>query len=1434
METNYELKHKSLLVPLKAVLLVIAMALVGFTTYAQQGKVVKVANDEQLIEAMENHSVGTIELTAGYYAYLNIQAESGTTIVKQANGNGNRDTGGCTYYIVSRLTCFNVENEGDFVGQVADAGTLPDQCPDWDPILLTGDCCPPNSPVWGTWLVIDQPVGSTLNFILPLNQYQNPFEINKPGRYTLAYEWDDPSGTYEYAYVETEYYFFGPESVELSAPDVCGLMTTVDFVIDMPLEFSASITWELDGEPYAGPTASGSFDLTVDYCGLHELSVIVETLFEGDETNCPDTTTIIIDFSCEPVADAGDDVNVCGELCYSSLIGSTGLLTFSPSHAWSWVQLDGPGTLVFDDEFAEVTSVCATDPLCAYGIYQVQFQVQNGLCYDEDEMFLRFFEEVDADAGDDQILCGEFAFSLTAVPTEFCGEAGVNYFAFGEWTQVSGPTTATILDPTNYETGVTIDGSLPCPYGEYTFRWTEYNGVGTPFQGCSDYDEVLVTVFERPVADAGDDVDECVDLAYSPFCYNLDGNFDYCYSMVGTWTKSCGPGDVTFRDINDPNTEICFEEPGRYKLTWTLTNDAEGCEDEDEVIFDLLEQPVAMGEVAELQAPCDDLCIDLGLAGITKYDYFGSEEGECPNFTDMAHWSYVAGPCDDPTSVTFTDDTNPETDLCVSYYGAYTVRWNEVNMDADGDSVCASFYDVFVEFYETPEPFAGDDESVCGNCYTLQGIQYDYLGGCNEHLSDYYYWESLPTNPCPVTFSDFESLTPMVCIPDDIACYGTYGFVLHEANGNCYGSDTVYICFSDVPGDIPVCFWNDPNDCGEFQDYYGPDFIYNGCLEPNEVLEVCAEGHTNIEVSPWCYCPSWFDFYNPDFYGYTFEWSLISPAGTITDSQAGYFDFEDGEWVYPSIYIQWGECCDTARLYLTITGPEGDCGLTCENTMEYKFYVHHKPCVNIVGPDVAEVDMVTEYCNDCPPNPCLLYNWTAEHCGIITDGQGTECIDVLWTDYNVNGGWGQITLTVFDTCTGCCNYDEMDVKIYPTGTLGDASLSGYVYYQNNFLTPLNGVEIQLWNGGIPVQSTTSFTDVEGANGVGYYEFTGINGVTDFGITASYGAPWYGANATDALAVELRTIGALPGGFAWFLNQPLQEEAMDVNNINGINGTDALWIKQRAISMVNFFPAGNWVFAPGMSSTAGTYNIMTLNAGDANRSNIPNSTKSAPAIALVNDGTMNVVSGQEFELPIRIASANQIGAITLNLEYNSALIEVVDVVSTEGMLDNISVGNVSIAWSNVNPMVVAENDIVVTLKVKALGEISAIESLFNIGLGSEFADQSASVIEPVTLKTFGVTTAPAAEDYFLSTNRPNPFNDMTTISYTMPETGKVKLTVLDMLGQEIAVLVDATQSAGTYDVEFSAAGLATGVYIYKITVDGENRDFISTQRMVISH
>lgn len=1448
METLYGLKRKKTNRWLKLLLLLFVAVGFGITNLNAQTKAIKVADNQQLLQAMENPSVQSYVVEGGYYDALKRYVNSGTTFFKKADGNGNRDTD-CQYYIEPNDYCFDTVTDGWSYGTAVAGTNDPNFC----------SCCPPADT--GTWTVSYKPFGSTVEFLEdPFNHNQvMDFRVDMPGIYTLMYQWPYPYNT---TGVYGSYSFYGPYSVVLTAEDVCevdGLQTTVHF--EYTTAFSnegVTWTWTLDGLPYydgppignyppADTTYITDFILEVGYCGLHTLSVTLDPLICDAITE-----TLVIDFSCEPNANAGPDAYVCYDNCYA-LHGSTGLYyTWSTNYLYTWVQISGPEDLTFGDVNDTTTDVCRPDRLdpdvCPYGVYKIALDVVNGECDDKDTMLLTFYEQPTANAGPDTSYCADTCFNLAAVPYIYCGESGVNYWSHTWWELVSSPLDSEVVfDTANDSANVCVIGD-PCAYGTYVFVWNELNVKvvninGTPDtlwseSHCFASDTVSITIFEQPVANAGADYSECVNLANSPFCYDMTGTMDYCYTMQGVWTKSCAPGEVVFDSIGDPASEICFTEPGRYIFIWTAYNDE--CIDADTVLFDLLEEPTAFAEDDTLIAACNDTCIDLGLAGIQKYGYFGVEgvisvDNDCPNFWDMAHWFYVDGPLagySDPTTVTFADDTDPATDMCVSYYGAYTVGWVELNQPPDKDYYCSDTVLVFVEFFETPVPFAGDDSTFCGNCYTLQGLPdayHAYPPTPNQHGDDYYYWEVLPYdaatgfNFCTAIIADFEADTTTVCIPDVGECYGTYGFVLHQSNdSSCFGTDTVYITFGQKPGPVALCFWNEPNDCGPWD---GLDFNYDGCLQPNEVLEVCAEGWSHFYFG--CdNCLPGFNWFDAAFYGWTFEWSVIAPAGTMVDSQAGWYDFEDGEWNRPWLDIYWGECCDTARIYLTITTPED-----CETTLEYKAYVYHKPCIDIVGPEVAEVEMVSEYCNNCPPNPCLLYTWTAEHCGEIVSGQGTECIDVLWTDYNINGGWGEITLTVFDTCTGCCNYDEMLVKIWPTNTLGDATLSGHVYYHNDAETPLNGVEIQLWNSGIPVQVDTSFNDIEGGNGMGYYEFPGINGTTNFGITASYDAPWYTANATDALAVELKVINALPGGF---LYDVLVGEAMDVNNTNTISATDALWIKQRAINMVNYFPAGDWVFNPGMISSAGTLDIYTLNAGDANRSNIPASMKETPAIALVTDGTMNVVTGQEFELPIRIADANQFNAITLYLGYNSALIEVIDVTSIEGMLDNISNGNVSIAWSSVNPMVLAANDVVVTLKVKAISPFTAAESLFSIGLGSEFADASASVIEPVTLKTFGITTEPAAEDYFLSANRPNPFSNSTFIEYTMPETGKVKLSVLDMLGQEIAVIVNATQTAGSYTIEFSAAGLATGVYIYKITVDGETRDFISTQRMVISH
>ncbi len=83
-------------------------------------------------------------------------------------------------------------------------------------------------------------------------------------------------------------------------------------------------------------------------------------------------------------------------------------------------------------------------------------------------------------------------------------------------------------------------------------------------------------------------------------------------------------------------------------------------------------------------------------------------------------------------------------------------------------------------------------------------------------------------------------------------------------------------------------------------------------------------------------------------------------------------------------------------------------------------------------------------------------------------------------------------------------------------------------------------------------------------------------------------------------------------------------------------------------------------------------------------------------------------------------------------------------------------------------------------------------------------------------------------YELLQNYPNPFNPATTINYQIPEAGKVTLKIYNILGKEIATLVNEIQSAGNYKVNFNASNLPSGVYFYKIDAG----KFSNTRKMML--
>jgi hypothetical protein len=87
------------------------------------------------------------------------------------------------------------------------------------------------------------------------------------------------------------------------------------------------------------------------------------------------------------------------------------------------------------------------------------------------------------------------------------------------------------------------------------------------------------------------------------------------------------------------------------------------------------------------------------------------------------------------------------------------------------------------------------------------------------------------------------------------------------------------------------------------------------------------------------------------------------------------------------------------------------------------------------------------------------------------------------------------------------------------------------------------------------------------------------------------------------------------------------------------------------------------------------------------------------------------------------------------------------------------------------------------------------------------------VTPSAIEDDGV--AVVARKFALEQNYPNPFNPSTTIRYQLEKTGEVRLSVFDVTGKEVSVLVNGSQNAGEHQVEFSGENLSSGVYLYRL-------------------
>ena len=119
-----------------------------------------------------------------------------------------------------------------------------------------------------------------------------------------------------------------------------------------------------------------------------------------------------------------------------------------------------------------------------------------------------------------------------------------------------------------------------------------------------------------------------------------------------------------------------------------------------------------------------------------------------------------------------------------------------------------------------------------------------------------------------------------------------------------------------------------------------------------------------------------------------------------------------------------------------------------------------------------------------------------------------------------------------------------------------------------------------------------------------------------------------------------------------------------------------------------------------------------------------------------------------------------------------------------------------------------------------------------GAGNVWTNNAGGLLRYQFLVTTGVLDHPSKEGtpsaLVLRGGYPNPFNPSTTIRYELPASSHVKLSVLDLLGREVSVLVDERREAGVHEARFDAAGLSSGVYFCRMQSGGA----VQTRKMIL--
>lgn len=387
--------------------------------------------------------------------------------------------------------------------------------------------------------------------------------------------------------------------------------------------------------------------------------------FTTDYASCPNLSdeVTVTTSSAKPSIDP--DAGADQVLCRADLVPSntTTLLGNVPPAdvdvaTWRFASVPSGSVAVIDDPNNNNTTLSG---LSVEGIYIVEWNFSSGNCSDTaDVVRIEVFEAPSiAEAGTAQSNACQLDVRMAATPPAI---------GIGTWTFAADPSGgAAVIDSPNSPT-TTISNITTL--GTYQLTWTVTNGTAFAVGSCSpSVDTVDITFTEAPPSspEAGPD---------QQFCDATQTNLDAVSvtNGIGTWSQTQGPGVTTagkaanITSPNNPKSLILDLEPGIYEFSWTVENG--GCSLTDSMEVEIISRPVtANAGMDQVLHQFSNMTLNAGAPTI-----------------GAGKWTQVSG----PTTASFVDETDPNTNVFGIELGVYEFQWTVSN------GICKDVFDTMI------------------------------------------------------------------------------------------------------------------------------------------------------------------------------------------------------------------------------------------------------------------------------------------------------------------------------------------------------------------------------------------------------------------------------------------------------------------------------------------------------------------------------------------------------------------------------------------------------------------------------------------------------------------------------------------------------------------------------------------------------------------